>query len=48
MDLRGLLGAIAMQQQGLSWRLALEQGLFNKVQNEEEYGLLKDLLELHV
>ena len=47
-DLRGLLGAIAMQQQGLSWRLALEQGLFNKVQNEEEYGLLKDLLELHV
>ena len=47
-DLRGLMGALAIYRQGVELRLALEQGLVNKVFNEEEKLLLKDLLDLRI
>lgn len=47
-DLRGLMGALAIFRQGVELRPALEQGLVNKVFNEEEKLLLQDLMDLRI
>ena len=45
-DLRGLLGALGIYQQGLGLRSALQMGLVNKVFNEDERQIIQDLLDL--
>ena len=47
-DLRGLLGALKIYQQGLSLRRALQMGLVNKVFNEDERQIVQDLLDLRI
>ena len=47
-DLRGLLGALGIYQQGLSLRSALQMGLVNKVFNEDERQIIQDLLDLRI
>ena len=47
-DLRGLLGALGIYQQGLGLRSALQMGLVNKVFNEDERQIIKDLLDLRI
>ena len=47
-DLRGLLGALGIYQQGLGLRSALQMGLVNKVFNEDERQIIQDLLDLRV
>lgn len=47
-DLRGLLGALGMYQQGLGLRSALQMGLVNKVFNEDERQIIQDLLDLRI
>lgn len=47
-DLRGLLGALGIYQQGLGLRSALQMGLVNKVFNEDERQIIQDLLDLHI
>ena len=47
-DLRGLLGALGIYQQGLSLRCALQMGLVNKVFNEDERQIIQDLLDLRI
>lgn len=47
-DLRGLLGALGIYQQGLGLRSALQMGLVNKVFNEEERQIIQDLLDLRI
>ena len=41
-DLRGLLGALGIYQQGLGLRSALQMGLVNKVFNEDERQIIQD------
>ena len=45
-DLRGLLGALGIYQQGLGLRSALQMGLVNKVFNEDERQIIQDVLDL--
>lgn len=47
-DLRGLFSALAIYRQGLTLRQALQQGVVNKVFNEDERCLLTDLLDLRI
>lgn len=47
-DLRGLLGALGIYQQGLGLRSALQMGLVNKVFNEDERQTIQDLLDLRI
>lgn len=47
-DLRGLLGALRIYQQGLGLRSALQMGLVNKVFNEDERQIIQDLLDLRI
>ena len=47
-DLRGLLGALGIYQQGLGLRCALQMGLANKVFNEDERQIVQDLLDLRI
>lgn len=47
-DLRGLLGALGIYQQGLALRSALQMGLVNKVFNEDERQIIQDLLDLRI
>lgn len=47
-DLRGLLGALGIYQQGLGLRSALQMGLVNKVFNEDERQMIQDLLDLRI
>lgn len=47
-DLRGLLGALGIYQQGLGLRSALQMGLINKVFNEDERQIIQDLLDLRI
>lgn len=47
-DLRGLLGALGIFQQGLGLRSALQMGLVNKVFNEDERQIIQDLLDLRI
>ena len=47
-DLRGLLGALKIYQQGLGLRRALQMGLVNKVFNEDERQIVQDLLDLRI
>lgn len=47
-DLRGLLGALGIYQQGLGLRFALQMGLVNKVFNEDERQIIQDLLDLRI
>lgn len=47
-DLRGLLGALGIYQQGLGLRSALKMGLVNKVFNEDERQIIQDLLDLRI
>ena len=47
-DLRGLLGALGIYQQGLGLRSALQMGLVNKVFNEDERQIIRDLLDLRI
>ena len=47
-DLRGLLGALGIYQQGLGLRYALQMGLVNKVFNEDERQIIQDLLDLRI
>lgn len=47
-DLRGLLGALKIYQQGLGLRCALQMGLANKVFNEDERQIIQDLLDLRI
>lgn len=47
-DLRGLLGALGIYQQGLGLRSALQMGLANKVFNEDERQIIQDLLDLRI
>ncbi|MDY5052729.1 MAG: MoxR family ATPase [Anaerovibrio sp.] len=47
-DLRGLLGALGIYQQGLGLRSALQMGLVNKVFNEDERKIIQDLLDLRI
>ena len=47
-DLRGLLGALGIYQQGLGLRSALQLGLVNKVFNEDERQIIQDLLDLRI
>ena len=47
-DLRGLLGALGICQQGLGLRSALQMGLVNKVFNEDERQIIQDLLDLRI
>lgn len=47
-DLRGLLGALGIYQQGLGLRSALQMGLVNKVFNEDERQIIQDLLDLRI
>lgn len=47
-DLRGLLGALGIYQQGLGLRCALQMGLANKVFNEDERQIIQDLLDLRI
>lgn len=47
-DLRGLLGALKIYQQGLGLRNALQMGLVNKVFNEDERQIVQDLLDLRI
>lgn len=47
-DLRGLLGALGIYQQGLGLRSALQMGLVNKVFNEDERQIIQDLLNLRI
>lgn len=47
-DLRGLLGALEIYQQGLGLRSALQMGLVNKVFNEDERQIIQDLLDLRI
>ncbi|MGM9576267.1 MAG: AAA family ATPase [Anaerovibrio sp.] len=47
-DLRGLLGALGIYQEGLGLRSALQMGLVNKVFNEDERQIIKDLLDLRI
>lgn len=47
-DLRGLLGALGIYQQGLGLRSALQMGLVNKVFNEDERHIIQDLLDLRI
>ena len=47
-DLRGLLGALGIYQQGLGLRSALQRGLVNKVFNEDERQIIQDLLDLRI
>lgn len=47
-DLRGLLGALGIYQQGLGLRSALQMGLVNKVFNEDERQIMQDLLDLRI
>lgn len=47
-DLRGLLGALEIYQQGLGLRSALQVGLVNKVFNEDERQIIQDLLDLRI
>lgn len=47
-DLRGLLGALGIYQQGLSLCSALQMGLVNKVFNEDERQIIQDLLDLRI
>lgn len=47
-DLRGLLGALGIYQQGLCLRSALQMGLVNKVFNEDERQIIQDLLDLRI
>ena len=47
-DLRGLLGALEIYQQGLGLRSALRMGLVNKVFNEDERQIIQDLLDLRI
>lgn len=47
-DLRGLLGALKIYQQGLGLRRALQMSLVNKVFNEDERQIVQDLLDLRI
>ena len=47
-DLRGLLGALGIYQQGLGLHSALQMGLVNKVFNEDERQIIQDLLDLRI
>ena len=47
-DLRGLLGALGIYQQGLGLRSALQMGLVNKVFNEDERQIIQDVLDLRI
>ena len=47
-DLRGMLGALGIYQQGLGMRSALQMGLVNKVFNEDERQIIQDLLDLRI
>ena len=47
-DLRGLLGALGIYQQGLGLRSALQMGLVNRVFNEDERQIIQDLLDLRI
>ena len=47
-DLRGLLGALGIYQQGLGLRSAPQMGLVNKVFNEDERQIIQDLLDLRI
>ena len=47
-DLRGLLGALGIYQQGLGLRSALQMGLVNKVFNKDERQIIQDLLDLRI
>lgn len=47
-DLRGILGALGIYQQGLGLRSALQMGLVNKVFNEDERQIIQDLLDLRI
>lgn len=47
-DLRGLLGALGIYQQGFGLRSALQMGLVNKVFNEDERQIIQDLLDLRI
>lgn len=47
-DLRGLLGALGIYQQGLGLRSVLQMGLVNKVFNEDERQIIQDLLDLRI
>ncbi len=47
-DLRGLLGALGIYQQGLGLRSALQMGMVNKVFNEDERQIIQDLLDLRI
>ena len=47
-DLRGLLGALGIYQQGLGLRSALQMGVVNKVFNEDERQIIQDLLDLRI
>lgn len=47
-DLRGLLGALGIYQQGLGLCSALQMGLVNKVFNEDERQIIQDLLDLRI
>ena len=47
-DLRGLLGALGIYQQGLGLRSALQMGLVNKAFNEDERQIIQDLLDLRI
>lgn len=47
-DLRGLLGALGIYQQGLGLRSALQMGLVNKIFNEDERQIIQDLLDLRI
>ncbi len=47
-DLRGMLGALGIYQQGLGLRSALQMGLVNKVFNEDERQIIQDLLDLRI
>lgn len=47
-DLRGLLGALGIYQEGLGLRSALQMGLVNKVFNEDERQIIQDLLDLRI
>lgn len=47
-DLRGLLGALGIYQQGLGLRSALQMSLVNKVFNEDERQIIQDLLDLRI
>lgn len=47
-DLRGLLGALGIYQQGLGLRSALQMGLVNKVFNDDERQIIQDLLDLRI